>query len=152
MRWTHESLGKIRGIVAAIIIIALFPCGDLVATLQAATPPAQSTYRSTGSANPDEARRVVMNLGVGRHVVVTLSSGETVRGQIRQIADDHFVLLLDGSAAPADITYDDVRQLGAILLQPPSRAYNILRLIGVVIVVTFVILMYVACSGDTVGC
>ena len=122
MRWTHGFFGTIRGIVAVTIIIALFACGDLVAALQAATPPAQSTYRSTGAADPDEARRVVMYLGVGKHVMVKLSSGETVRGQIRGIADDHFVLRLEGSAAPADITYDDVRRLGPIPLQPVPQS------------------------------
>ena len=114
MRWTHQALGTIKGTVTVIIIIALVPCEGLVATLQAATPPAQSTYQSSGSPDPDQARRVVMNLGVGRYVDVQLSSGLTVRGYIREIADDHFALLLDGFAVPADIAYDDVRQLRPI--------------------------------------
>jgi hypothetical protein len=139
-----------RGIVTLIIIIALVPCGDLVATLQAATPPAQSTYQSSGSPDPDEARRVVMNLGVGRYVDVQLSSGLTVRGYIREIADDHFALLLDGFAVPADIAYDDVRQLRPIrqpvLLQPvpkwkqaPSKG----EIVGIIVVLILARASYV---------
>ncbi len=130
-----------RGIVTVIVIIALVPCGDLVATLQAATPPAQSTYQSSGSPNPDEVRRVVMNLGVGQHVAVTLRSGETVRGDVREIADDHFVLLLDRTTAPADIAYGDVRQLGPILqpvlLQPVpwwKRAPSKGVIVGIIVI------------------
>ena len=101
-------------IVIAIIILAVAPCADFVTTLQAATPPAQSTYQSSGAPNPDDARRVVMNLGVGRYVEVTLSSGEIERGYIRTIADDHFALLVDGMPAPADIAYGDLRQVRPI--------------------------------------
>ena len=68
MRRTHESLGTIRGIVTVIIAIAVGPCGDLVATLHAATPPVQSTYGSPGSPGPDQVRRAVMNLGVGQYI------------------------------------------------------------------------------------
>lgn len=87
--------------------------------------------------------------------MVTLSSGETVRGQIRGIADDHFVLLPEGSAAPADIAYGDVRQLGPIRLQPVprSRASNKRQLIAVVLVVILAIVSYtVQGCGETSAC
>ncbi len=150
MDWTHESLGTIRGIVTVIVVIALAPCGDLVATLQAATPPAQSTYRSSGSQNRDDARRVVMNLGVGRFVAVRLSSGQTVRGYIRDIAGDHFALLLDGMAAPTDIAYDDVRQLRPIP-QPVLRSrtplpVKIEQAASVVFFAGYLVTAFVVCS------
>ena len=111
-------------IVIAIIIIAVAPCADFVATLQAATPPPQSTYQLSGAPTPDEARRVVMALGVGQHVAVETRLGETLPGTIRVIADDHFVLLLDRSAAPASISYGEVRWVGPVpqLVPRPSRA------------------------------
>ena len=154
MRRTDESLGKIRGIVTAVIIIALVPCGDLVVTLQAATPqPAQSTYQASGSPNPDDVRRVVMNLGVGRYVDVQLSSGLTVRGYIRKIADDHFAVLLDGFAAPADIAYDDVRQLRPIP-QPVLRSrqplpLKIEKVVSVVLVTGFFVMAFVQCHNKS---
>lgn len=119
---TPESLTRIRGIVAAIVVVALLPCEGLVATLQASTPPGQPTHRSSGSADPDQARRMVTHLGIGHHVVVKLRSGETVRGRVREIAEDHFVLDLERSGAPVGIAYGDVRQLGPILLQPARRS------------------------------
>ena len=153
MRWTHEALDTIRGIVTAVIIIALAPCDCLVTTLRAATPPAQSTYQSSGSPSPDEAHRVVMNLGVGRYVAVKLSWGETVRGYIREIADDHFALLLEGMAAPADIAYDDVRQLRPIpqpvlRLQAPSLS-KIARIVTWVALAAFFVTAFVECHNKS---
>jgi hypothetical protein len=154
MRWTHESLGTIRGIVTVVVIIAVIPCGDLVATLQAATSqPAQSTYRSSGSPNPDEARRVVMNLGVGRYVDVQLRSGLTVRGYIRVSADDHFALLLDGMAVLADIAYDDVRQLRPIP-QPVLRSRaplhpEITKAVSVVLITGFFVMAFAQCHNKS---
>jgi hypothetical protein len=142
-----------RGILTVIIIIALAPCGDLVATLQAATPPAQSTYQSSGSPNADEARRVVTKLGVGRYVEVQLSSGPTVRGYIREIADDHFALLLDGFVAPADIAYDDVRQLRpipqpALGLQTPLPL-KIGKVVSVVAITGFFVMAWAVCHNKS---
>jgi len=148
MRWTHESVGTIRGIVAAVII-AVAPCGDLVATLQAATPPAQSTYRSPGSPDPDDARRVVMNLGIGRHVLVTLTSGETVPGSIRDIADDHFAVLLDWTAAPTDIAYDAVRKVRP--MPPPFRPareplpLRIAKVVSIALAAGYFVTQFVVC-------
>ena len=153
MRWTHEFLGRIRGIVTVVIVIALIPRGGLVATLQAATPPAQSTYQSSGSPSPDEAHRVVMNLGVGRYVAVKLSWGETVRGYIREIADDHFALLLDGFASPADIAYDDVRQLRPIpqlVLRPRAPSLSkIEQIVSVVALGSYLVTAFVVCHNKS---
>ena len=139
--------------VTAMIVIALVPSEDLMATLQAATPPAQSTYQSSGAPNPDEARRVVMNLRVGRYVDVQLSSGLTVRGYIREIADDHFALLLDGFASPADIAYDDVRQLRPIpqlVLRPrvPSLS-KIETIVGYVAFGSYLVTAFVVCHNKS---
>jgi hypothetical protein len=57
-----------------------------------------------------------MDRGVGQHIDAILESGEIIRGEIREIADDHFVVLLDGTGALADITYDRVRQIGPIVM------------------------------------
>ena len=112
-------------IVAVLIILALAPWP--VAAGQHTS--GRKTYRSSGSPTPDEAHRVVNRLGVGEHVAVRLTSGETVRGHIRAIADDHFVLLLDRTAAPLDIAYSDVRQLGP---NPSTTAKTIFVIVGVV--------------------
>jgi hypothetical protein len=139
--------------VTAMIVIAVVPSEDLMATLQAATPPAQSTYQSSGAPNPDDARRVVMNLGVGRYVDVQLSSGLTVRGYIREIADDHFALLLDGFASPADIAYDEVRQLRPIpqpFLRPQvPLPLKIEKVVSVALIAGYFVMMFAVCHDKS---
>ena len=62
--------------------------------------------------NATKARRVVTELGVGEHVVVKLTSNQTLRGHLRAITEDHFVLLLDQVARPLEIAYDEVQTVG----------------------------------------
>ncbi len=118
-----------------------------------APPLGQSIYRSSGPPNPDQARRVVMNLRVGRYVDVQLSSGLTVRGYIREIADDHFALLLDGFASPADIAYDDVRQLRPIpqlVLRPRAPSLSkIETIVSVVAFGSFLVTAFVECHNKS---
>ena len=130
-----------RRVVMAILIISLIPCEGLMA--------AQVTRPS----NPDEVHRVVMDLGVGRYVDMQLSSGLTVRGYIREIADDHFALLLEGMAAPADIAYDDVRQLRPIpqpvlRLRAPSLS-KIARIVTWVALAAFFVTAFVECHNKS---
>ena len=73
---------------------------------------AKSTYRSSGAPNVEQVRRVVVGLGVGRHVAVKVTSGETFRGDLDGMTADHFVLLLDREARPMPIAYNDVQNLG----------------------------------------
>jgi hypothetical protein len=98
-----------------IVIMSVVPCDGLKA---------QSISQSSGPPSPDEMHRVLMNLGIGRYVAVRSSSGETVRGHIRAIADDHFALLVEGTAAPVDITYGEVQSVTPVpeLVPRVSRA------------------------------
>ncbi len=139
--------------ILAVSTTGLVPGEGLTATLQAATPPAQAIYQSSGSPNPDEARRVGMNLGVGRYVEVKLISSGTMRGYIRQIADDHFALLLDGMAAPTDIAYGDVRQLRPIpqlVLRPRAPSpVKIEKIVGWVVMGSFLVFAFVECHNKS---
>jgi hypothetical protein len=87
-------------IITAVIIITLVASGNVLA--------------SAGLPDSDQVHRVVTNIGVGRYVAVTFSSGETLRGYIKAIADDHFALLVDGWPAPGDIPYRDVQWVGPV--------------------------------------
>lgn len=69
---------------------------------------AQRAYRAKAEIDPIAARRVVVNLGVGRHAVVKFS-GRELHGNIQAIAATHFTLLPDHEAAPVEIPYDQVR-------------------------------------------
>lgn len=127
-----------KRVIAVLIVVSLIPCWDLVRTVQAAShadsKQAPSTYRSSGSPNPDEVHRVVERLGVGHHVAVKLTGG-TVRGHIREIAADHFVLLFDRGAGSHDIAYSDVRELGP----NPSKTATMI-IVGVVIAAAVIVL------------
>ena len=81
-----------------------------LAHIQAEAPNAAEARAESPKAA--EARRVVTDLGVDRHVAVKLTSGKTVRGHVRTISEDHFVLLLDREARLMDIAYGQVQKVG----------------------------------------
>lgn len=147
---THEPLVAIRRLVAVLVVFSLLPCGELMATLDAASP-AQSSHRWSDR-DADQARRMVMNRGVGRDIEIRLRSGEWLRGEIREIADDYFVLAVDGTTASVDIAYDDLRQVGPIVLQQPvTRPRPKHSFVGAVVVVAALIFMAAVegCSHTT---
>ena len=125
--------------ITATIIIALLACGDVLA--------------SSGSPESDEVHRVVMNLGVGRYVAVTFSSGETLRGYIKAIADDQFALLVDGWPAPGDIPYRDVQWVGPIpqlVLRPHAPSlWKIEKIVGYVAFGSFLVMAFVECHNKS---
>ena len=73
---------------------------------------AKLTYRAAGQPDPAEARRVVMGLGVARHVMVKTVAGQKYHGNIQAIEQNDFALLPDHQTAPVQIAYNDVVQLG----------------------------------------
>ena len=136
--------------ILAAVIIAAVPCGDSMVTLQAATLAAQSTYQSSAAPNPDEVRRVVINLGVGQHVAVKLvsgSSGRTMRGLIREIDADHFTLVSDPTGILSDIAYDNVRQLGPIPI--PQWWKSSEKIIGIAAGISFFVLAFIECRNKS---
>jgi len=100
------------------------------------------------SAGADQARRVAIQL-IGLHVAVKMSSSATVRGQIRDIADDYFVLLLDRTRAPVNIAYRDVQQLGPILHPVPRPGPN---RVGIVIAAAGIALVSITSFVTRRGC
>jgi len=116
---THESLVATR-LVVVLVVFSLLPCGELMATLDAASP-AQSSHRWS-DADADQARRMVIDRGVGRHIDLRLRSGERLEGVVQEIADDYFVVMPNGGTSSIEIAYDEVRQIGPIVLQPSRRS------------------------------
>jgi len=86
---------------------------------------AQSTYKASASADATQAKRVVVGLGIERHIAVKVISGQTFRGHIHAINEDHFVLLLDKEAQPMGIAYSDVQSLGPNLSKGAKIALGI---------------------------
>ena len=68
-------------------------------------------YRASGHPDSMEARRVVLALGVGKHVVVNSMGGREVHGLIQAIEPGYFSVLPDRATAPVQIAYNDVRHV-----------------------------------------
>ena len=71
-----------------------------------------ATYKASGPPNVAEVRRVAAGLGAGRHVAVKVTSGQTWRGHIQAVHEEHLVLLRDRTTTPIDVAYDEVQALG----------------------------------------
>jgi hypothetical protein len=141
--WRTDRHGAVRSIVTLLIMSALIPSGHLAVIVEAAGPP-QSTHRLFGSKSADQARRTVDKLGIGAHVDVTVTWGDRLHGEIQEIGDDYFVLILDGSGVRADVLYEDVQQLGPIILKPIQRTpreSTSLKVAGVAAMVAYLAFM-----------
>ncbi len=81
-----------------------------------------ATYKASGPPNVTEVRRVAAGLGAGRHVAVKVTSGQTLRGHIQAVHEEHLVLLRDRATMPIDIAYDEVQALGPNLSTAAKNA------------------------------
>jgi len=73
---------------------------------------AKLTYKAGGQPDPAEARRVVLGLGVGKHIMVKTAAGKEYHGLIVAIEEGGFAVMPDKQATPVQIAYNDVLQLG----------------------------------------
>jgi ribosome maturation factor RimP len=64
----------------------------------------------TAQSVPDAAaaKRMVVQLGVGEHIMVKVNPTQKVRGHIREIQEDHFVIQPDGQTANLRVPYDSI--------------------------------------------
>lgn len=103
-----------------------------------------ATYKASGPPNVTAVRRVAAGLGAGRHVAVKVTSGQTFRGHIQAVHEEHLVLLRDRATIPIDIAYDEVQALGPNL---STNAKNAIW-IGVGVTALIVILAVVITEPD----
>ncbi len=103
-----------------------------------------ATYKASGPPNATAVRRVAAGLGAGRHVAVKVTSGQTFRGHIQAVHEEHLVLLRDRATIPIDIAYDEVQALGPNL---STNAKNAIW-IGVGVTALIVILAVVITEPD----
>ena len=73
---------------------------------------AKLTYKAAGQTDPAEARRVVLGLGVGKHIMVKTAAGKEYHGLIVAIEEGGFAVMPDKQATPVQIAYTDIMQLG----------------------------------------
>jgi small nuclear ribonucleoprotein (snRNP)-like protein len=98
---------------------------------------AKNTYKASGQPDSVEARRVVAELAVGKHIMVKTTAGREYHGNIQTIEGDHFTMLPDYATAPVQVAYSDVHQLGPNM----SKTTKILILVVAVAVVVIVVVV-----------
>jgi hypothetical protein len=65
-------------------------------------------YKADGMPDPVAAKRMVVQLGVGKHIMVQVSPTEKVRGHIAEIRDHDFTILPDGATSTRDVPYNGI--------------------------------------------
>ena len=95
---------------------------------------AKDTYKATGQPDSVEVRRVVAELGVAHHIMVKTSEAKEYHGNIVAIEAESFTVLPDHTAAPIQIAYNNVQQMGPNMSR--TSWIVIAVLVGVAVVVT----------------
>jgi preprotein translocase subunit YajC len=73
--------------------------------------PATRRYTAHGAVDPVAARRVVIALGVGQHIVVNRAGAKAIHGNIQAIEADRFTVLPDHQTTSVTIAYSDIRHV-----------------------------------------
>ncbi len=99
-----------------------------------------ATRRYTAHDHPDPsaARRVVMALGVGHHIVVNPSGEKAIHGNIQSIDTEGFTVVPDNAAKPVTIAYSDIRHVEQNLSLVGTIVLVVLILAAVVVITTVV--------------
>ena len=96
---------------------------------------AKRSYRASGQPDPVEARRAVLGLGVGQHVMVKVAGGKKLRGHIEAIESDNFTLRPDRQTTAVQIVYNDVWRVQQNLSTGAKIAIAAAVIFGVVILI-----------------
>jgi ribosome maturation factor RimP len=94
-------------------------------------------YKAEGAPHPAAAKRMVVQLGVGEHIMVQISPTEKVHGHIREIHDNHFVILPDGQTSTLDVPYDSIRKVNKNL----SFGATIVILAGIAVAAVLILVL-----------
>ena len=105
LRGSVESIGRDSFVVVSNA--AAIPREIPFASLENVRYPKRG-YTANGAPDPAGAKRMIVQLGVGEHVMVKVSPTEKVRGHIHEIQDDHVVILPDGKTATLNVPYGSV--------------------------------------------
>ncbi len=70
------------------------------------------TYKAKGQPGAAEVKRVAAGLGVGHHIMVKTAEGKEYHGKIVALDAESFTMLPDRTAAPVQVAYNNVQQMG----------------------------------------
>jgi ribosome maturation factor RimP len=94
-------------------------------------------YKAEGHPDPAAARRMVVQLGIGEHIMVQTGPDTKLRGHIREIHDDHFVILPDHQNAAVQVPYNSILKVNKNL----SLGGTIAVLVGIAAVVAVILIL-----------
>ncbi len=92
--------------------------------------------------NPDAAaaKRMVVQLGIGEHIMVKVGPTQQVRGHIRQIDNDYFVIQPDGQTQTLQVPYNNILKVNKNL----SLGAKIAIVGGIAAAVVLIVVLSVA--------
>ena len=94
-------------------------------------------YKTDSTPDPVVAKRMVVQLGVGEHIMVKVSPTEKVRGHIREIHDNHFVIQPDGQSQGREVPYDSIHKVNKNL----SFGATIAIVVGIAAAVVLILVL-----------
>ena len=100
----------------------------------------KNTYRATGQPDSVAVRRVVAELGVAHHIMVKTSEAKEYHGNIVAIEAESFTVLPDHTAAPVQIAYNSVQQMGPNMSKGSMIALIVVA--GVAVTITVVVVVF----------
>jgi ribosome maturation factor RimP len=101
----------------------------------------KNTYKATGQPDSVAVRGVVAELGVAHHIMVKTSEAKEYHGNIVAIAADSFTVLPDHTAAPVQIAYNNVQQMGPNMSKGSKIALIVVAGVAVVGVVVLILVV-----------
>lgn len=100
---------------------------------------AKITYKSKAAVDVDEARRVMVGLGVGRHIMVKTAAGKEYHGNILAIGAESFTILPHHQAAAVQVAYGEILQTGPNLSKGAKIAIGVGVAVAILIIVAVVV-------------
>lgn len=94
-------------------------------------------YKTDSTPDPVAAKRMVVQLGVGEHIMVKVSPTEKVRGHIREIHDNHFVIQPDGQHQGREVPYNSIHKVNKNL----SFGATIAIVVGIAAAVALILVL-----------
>lgn len=93
-------------------------------------------YTAHQDVDPEAARRVVVALGVGQHIMVNPKGAPAIHGNIQAIDANRFTVIPDHSTAPVTLAYNDVRHVEKNLTFGGTIVLVVLIVAAVVVITT----------------
>jgi hypothetical protein len=94
-------------------------------------------YKTEGVPDAAAAKRMVVQLGVDKHIMVKVSPTQKVRGHIREIHDDYFVVQPDGQTETLQVPYKNIRKVNKNL----SFGATIAIVIGIAVAAALILVL-----------